>query len=328
MANSRPESMVIPPGIFDEKTTNNISQKQPVLIHGRSSSSSIDSANDKNLQNSLPQTILATTSSATTDSDSESEQYDKQQKIDISIPEHLSRRVRHFYKLFKSEIPEPMPELISSYVCAYQGDILLQGKMYITDRYLCFHSRIINYVTKHVYRWEQIESVRKERVAFIFPTAICIKLKQTGKKIIYASFLQRDQAYEKILSIWSTYTSEINSYDDDNDLSQDATLKANNRQEKLKDFNRDTYDIIDQAEQDVLQMCLKQNQKRASSVPKNSEEKNKKLTNSLDKRSSLKTSKRDQKSSKNQTTRHSRYAKNEQKLKDTTKSKIFLAAFH
>ena len=77
-----------------------------------------------------------------------------------------------------------MPELIDSYVCAYQGkltlllssrpqgtssrrssagDILLQGKMYITDRYLCFHSRIISYVTKHVHPWEQIERVTKER---------------------------------------------------------------------------------------------------------------------------------------------------------------------
>jgi hypothetical protein len=66
-------------------------------------------------------------------------------------------------------------KIISSNVFFSLGDILLQGKMYITDRYLCFHSRIISYVTKHVYRWEQIENVSKERVAFIFPTAIGIK---------------------------------------------------------------------------------------------------------------------------------------------------------
>ena len=73
--------------------------------------------------------------------------------------------------------------------------------MYITDQYLCFHSRIISYVTKHVHAWENIEQVTKERVAFIFPTAIGIKLKSSERKIIYASFLQRDQAFDKIISI-------------------------------------------------------------------------------------------------------------------------------
>jgi hypothetical protein len=341
MANSRPESMIIPPGVFDETNTNNILKKDSIPINGHSSSSSVDSTSDKNInlkeKNSLPKKPLTiTTSSTTTDSDFESEQDDhnlqlQQPKNGFNTEEHLPRRVRHFHKLFKSEIPDEMPDLIDSYVCAYQGDILLQGKMYITAPYLCFHSRIINYVTKHVYRWEQIDSIRKERVAFIFPTAICIQLKQTGKKVVYASFLQRDQAYAKIHSIWSQCTNNNHLYDDDdNDLIQDGTLKAINN-EKLKYSNQETFTGCDESEQDVLQMCLKQNSRHISPMPRknlNEKQSTKKLINSYEKKTSLKNSNQDPKLSiesnnTDQTSRRSRYTKHEQKLNETTKSKIF-----
>ncbi|CAF3504227.1 unnamed protein product [Rotaria sp. Silwood1] len=273
------------------------------VINANSSSSSIDSAGAKNTiftdkQISSQLNSNTTVSSTTTDSELESEQEERyidnnnllelnnmpiqmqqqqqqslsrhdsgQQKNDVNSQEQLSRREKHFQKLFKSEIPDEMPELIDSYVCAYQGDILLQGKMYITDRYLCFHSRIISYVTKHVYRWEQIENVTKERVAFIFPTAIGIQLKHSGKKVIYASFLQRDQAYDKIFYMCSRYNNDTNSLqdDDDNHLTQGGTLKAVNSNfnynEKMKKSKRDmAYDMVDEQEQDgVLQMCLTSN---------------------------------------------------------------------
>ncbi|CAM4746365.1 unnamed protein product [Rotaria magnacalcarata] len=256
-------------------------QKSPTnnIRNANSSSSSIDSAGAKNTIFAENKTSTQTNSNTivswtTTDSDLESEQDGRsnndnnslesnsvkkqiqrsqtlsrhdngQQKNETNSQEQLSRRVKHFQKLFRSEIHDDMPELIDSYVCAYQGDILLQGKMYITDRYLCFHSRIISYVTKHVYRWEQIENVTKERVAFIFPTAIGIQLRHSGKKIIYASFLQRDQAFDKIVSMCSRFNNDINSLqnDDDNRLMQDGTLKAINRPEQ----------------EDVLQMCLGSN---------------------------------------------------------------------
>ena len=135
--------------------------------------------------------------------------------------------------------------------------------MYITDRYLCFHSRIISYVTKHVHRWEQIKNVTKERVAFIFPTAIGIQLKSTGKKIIYASFLQRDQAFEKILLMCSRFSTDPTSLQDDDDdnstYTQGGTLKANHgHQEKGRKSKRDlSFEVRDETEQDVLQLCLK-----------------------------------------------------------------------
>jgi hypothetical protein len=242
-------------------------------------------------------------------------------------------------------------KIISSNVFFSLGDILLQGKMYITDRYLCFHSRIISYVTKHVYRWEQIENVSKERVAFIFPTAIGIRLKSTGKKIIYASFLQRDQAFDKILSICSRFNNDSSSFQDDeeNNSTQTGTLKAinsnhRNCHEKIKKSKRDMhYKIPDDIEHDdVLQMCLRQEEtnnnkrQRQSVSSKNSDDKqqhqSKKLFNSDKNRSSIKHSNLDsmlsQDSNKNslennEVIKNSHRSKIQDKETDTTPSKIF-----
>jgi hypothetical protein len=223
--------------------------------------------------------------------------------------------------------------------------------MYITDRYLCFHSRIISYVTKHVYRWEQIENITKERVAFIFPTAIGIQLKSSGKKIIYASYLQRDQAFDKIISICSRFSNDSNSLqdDDENCLPHSGTLKAINSNHNYnvtskKSKHNNHYETPDESEHDnVLQMCLGQNRtnnnnnnnkRRLQSVSsKSSEDKqqqqqSKKLFNSDKKKTNLKNSNNDENLSNdlnenNQADRKSRYSRNQQKQPDTILSKAY-----
>lgn len=44
------------------------------------------------------------------------------EKTSNSSHERISRRMKHFQKLFKSVLKDQMPELIDSYVCAYQGN--------------------------------------------------------------------------------------------------------------------------------------------------------------------------------------------------------------
>jgi len=141
----------------DSQSTRSTNQQTfPVnnVINAHSSSSSIDSAGAKNAilteKNSFPpMNSITTVSSTTTDSELESEQEERfmddnnssesttlpikttkpktsqcdsvSQKNDVHTQEQLSRRVKHFQKLFKSEIANEMPDLIDSYVCAYQG---------------------------------------------------------------------------------------------------------------------------------------------------------------------------------------------------------------
>lgn len=118
-------------------------------IHAHSSSSSLDSAGAKNAilieKNPLGQiNSMTTISSTTTDSELESEQEEiytddnpfadssnSSRKVNRTKSdrhsqktheqEQISRRVKHFRKLFQSELADQMPELIDSYVCAYQG---------------------------------------------------------------------------------------------------------------------------------------------------------------------------------------------------------------
>jgi hypothetical protein len=211
--------------------------------------------------------------------------------------------------------------------------------MYITNRYLCFHSRIISYVTKHVYPWEKIENVTKERVAFIFPTAIGIQLKRAGKKIIYASFLQRDQAFDKIVSICSRFNNDPNSFQD-NEESGTLKLTNSNRNynEKTKKSKHDMhYDLPDEPEHDdVLQMCLrheKSNNKRSgqSISSKSSDDRQqqqqltKRLVNSDKKKISLQILSNDYNESilnNNESIRNSRYSNNRQNQSDTKLRKI------
>jgi hypothetical protein len=140
--------------LLSTRSTNQEKLPTNNLINAHSSSSSIDSAGAKNaISNekiSLAQmNSIATVSTTTTDSELESEQEERdmddnhlsesnnlprqiqqqqasrrdsgQHKSDGNTQEQLSRRVKHFHKLFKSEIPDDMPALIDSYVCAYQG---------------------------------------------------------------------------------------------------------------------------------------------------------------------------------------------------------------
>ncbi|CAF0810870.1 unnamed protein product [Adineta ricciae] len=352
MATSRPSSLIIPSEVVDVTNSSTGLAKTSTAKPERSSSSSVDSSSaiNNNTSDNISSSqnfVRTTTSSTTTESDLESEHGDqnrsREQKSDSNSQEQLSRRMKHFQKLFKSEIQGEMPELIDSYVCAYQGDILLQGKMYITDRYLCFHSRIISYVTKHVYRWEQIQRVTRERVAFIFPTAIGIQLKHSEKKIIYASFLQRDQAFDKIESIRLQATNDMSSYDDDDsDIMNDGTLKPTNHNRQGKSYKRDSYDIVDGPEENgVLGMCLKNTNKRPTSIistkSSNDKQQSKTLINSYSKKSSDRSTLTNQTVSNdsnesnlysNQTSRSSRYTKHEKKQPNNEKRNNSLVNHH
>ncbi|CAF1457468.1 unnamed protein product [Rotaria magnacalcarata] len=271
-------------------------------------------------------------SSSTTDSDMESEQDDPvkedEKNKDKKNRGRLSRREKYFRKIFASEIPDPKPKLIDYYLCAYQGDILLQGKMFITDRYLCFYSKIINYVTKHVYRWDQIERVTKERVAYIFPTAIRLRLKESGKRVVYASFLSRDLAYDKIVSIWPHPSNNYNILADDEN--------RNSTRKRLKHNSCESVQISESDE--VLEHCLNDpnsTRRRGGSVsPRLSDEENTlvPLTNPSIERPRTKYSTINPKPSNqtngnnNKNTRHSRCTKHERDEDNTTTKRTRMAS--
>ncbi|CAM6091243.1 unnamed protein product [Calypogeia fissa] len=98
----------------------------------------------------------------------------------------------------------PEEALVEDFNCALQKKILLQGHMYLFERYVCFYSNIFGYEKKKVIPLKDITCVRKAKTAGVFPNAI--EITSWGKKHFFASFLSRDEAYRLIINGWSQHS--------------------------------------------------------------------------------------------------------------------------
>ena len=108
------------------------------------------------------------------------------------------RRNKDFHNLFKS-VPED-DYLIEDYSAALQKEILLHGRLYVSEGHLCFSSNILGWVTNLVISFDEVVSVEKKSTAVLFPNAIVIQTLHARN--IFASFLARDSTYDLIIGIW------------------------------------------------------------------------------------------------------------------------------
>ncbi|OAX35402.1 hypothetical protein K503DRAFT_868295 [Rhizopogon vinicolor AM-OR11-026] len=109
-----------------------------------------------------------------------------------------SKRNADFHELFSS-IPEG-DYLIEDYGCALQREILIQGRIYISENHICFHANIFGWITDLSIPIYEITAIEKKMTAFVIPNAIQITTRQA--KYTFASFLSRDTTYDVIANIW------------------------------------------------------------------------------------------------------------------------------
>ncbi|KAG4304093.1 hypothetical protein PORY_002457 [Pneumocystis oryctolagi] len=109
-----------------------------------------------------------------------------------------SKRNKEFHTLFKS-IPED-DYLIDDYASALQKDILLHGRMYVSETYICFNSNIFGWITSLVISFLEIVSIDKKCTAVVFPNAI--QITTLHAKYIFSSFISRDTTYDLLINIW------------------------------------------------------------------------------------------------------------------------------
>ncbi|EMC99054.1 hypothetical protein BAUCODRAFT_52457, partial [Baudoinia panamericana UAMH 10762] len=109
-----------------------------------------------------------------------------------------SKRNKDFHQLFRS-VPED-DYLIEDYSAALQRDILVHGRLYVSEGHICFSSNIFGWVTNLVMSFDEIVSVEKRSTAVIFPNAISIQTLHARNT--FASFVARDSTYELIIGIW------------------------------------------------------------------------------------------------------------------------------
>lgn len=109
-----------------------------------------------------------------------------------------SKRNKDFHQLFRS-VPED-DFLIEDYSAALQRDILLHGRLYVSEGHICFSSNILGWVTNLVISFDEVVSVEKKSTAMIFPNAIVIQTLHARN--VFASLVARDSTYELIVGIW------------------------------------------------------------------------------------------------------------------------------
>ncbi|EXJ79679.1 hypothetical protein A1O3_07959 [Capronia epimyces CBS 606.96] len=108
------------------------------------------------------------------------------------------QRNRNFHQQFRS-VPED-DYLIEDYSCALQKEIILAGRIYISEGHICFFSNILGWVTTVVISFEEVVSIERENTAVVFQNAIAIQTlhaRHTFRSLIY-----REQTYDLLIGIW------------------------------------------------------------------------------------------------------------------------------
>ena len=137
------------------------------------------------------------------------------------------KRNTDFHALFKDVGLNPNERLIVDHSCALSRDILLQGRMYISDQHLCFYSNILGWVSTVIIPFNEIVQIEKKTTAGIFPNGIVIDTLHT--KYIFASFISRDATFDLITDVWNQIILGKRHIREDDDFDSEilSTLSSN-----------------------------------------------------------------------------------------------------
>jgi hypothetical protein len=150
-------------------------------------------------------TTTTTTTSSSSSSINKNKTTTKKKEIEIKTPKirKTSSNIQKFNRYFQTKLTLN-ESIINVFSCALQRNdnhLLIHGTLYVTCKYYAFYSNLFGYQTKFQGKWYDVRDIKKENIALVFPTAIKIEL-ETHEKIIFASFMTRNQAFECIINVW------------------------------------------------------------------------------------------------------------------------------
>lgn len=90
--------------------------------------------------------------------------------------------------------------LSQDYSCALQREILVHGRMYVSQHYMCFHANIFGWETFVCLEWKNVKALSKEKTALVIPNAILLTTEK--EKYFITSFAARDKTYLMLFRIW------------------------------------------------------------------------------------------------------------------------------
>ncbi|XP_018600194.1 GRAM domain-containing protein 2B isoform X2 [Scleropages formosus] len=109
----------------------------------------------------------------------------------------FSKANAHYHKTFKEISKDEL--LRQSYTCALQKDILYQGKLFVSDNWICFYSKVFGKDTKIAIPVHSVTFIKKTKTAILVPNALVINT--TKERHVFVSFLSRDTTYKCLKSI-------------------------------------------------------------------------------------------------------------------------------
>ncbi|KAI6652287.1 GRAM domain-containing protein 1B-like [Oopsacas minuta] len=109
-----------------------------------------------------------------------------------------SDKNKEMHRLFK-DLPET-EKIIDDYSCALAKEILIQGRMYVSQNWLCFYSNIFMIENKLIIPFAHVTALTKERTALVIPNAITITA--NNAKYGFSSFVARDIVHNILMLIW------------------------------------------------------------------------------------------------------------------------------
>ncbi|XP_062455272.1 GRAM domain-containing protein 2B isoform X2 [Rhea pennata] len=144
----------------------------------------------------------------------------------------------HFHKLFM-EVPIDEP-LKQSFTCALQKEILYQGKLFLSENWICFHSKVFGKDTKISIPVLSVTLLKKTKTALLVPNALIIAT--VTDKYMFVSLLSRDTTYKLLKSI-CRHLEDMSVGNSPNPSSAENSFRADRPTTLPLDFNEDYSDL-------------------------------------------------------------------------------------
>eukprot|EP01027_Heterolobosea_sp_BB2_P025509 GEZU01039148.1.p1 GENE.GEZU01039148.1~~GEZU01039148.1.p1 ORF type:complete len:1014 (-),score=252.34 GEZU01039148.1:13-3054(-) len=105
-----------------------------------------------------------------------------------------------FVRMFK--LP-PDEKVVEDFSCAYYKRMIYQGRMYISQNYVCFNSNLVVLKAAIVIDFKDIVAIDRKSTALFVPNAIEIITKDNS--YFFGSMLFRDQTYTILVELWKIH---------------------------------------------------------------------------------------------------------------------------
>ncbi|XP_010625571.1 GRAM domain-containing protein 2A isoform X1 [Fukomys damarensis] len=106
----------------------------------------------------------------------------------------LNKYNEQYHKLFKDIPLEEMVLKVCS--CALQRDLFVQGRLYISPNWLCFHASLFGKDIKVAIPVVSVQMIKKHKMARLLPNGLAITT--TSQKYVFVSLLSRDSVYDML----------------------------------------------------------------------------------------------------------------------------------